>query len=87
MQLSGRPAQIEQSANYQIRVLGVLDGDWSDWFNGMTLACESTDPPIATLTGFVVDQPALRGILNRLWDLNLILASVTRLDQDARNSD
>jgi hypothetical protein len=79
MQNKGRPASSGQSARYQIKALGALDGDWSDWFNGLTLTCQRTDPPVVTLTGYIVDQAALRGILNRLWNLNLILISVTRL--------
>ena len=62
---------------YRITVLGGLDERWSNWFGGMTVAVENEDGlPVTTLTGTVVDQPALRGILNRLWDLNLTLVSV-----------
>ncbi|MBL7065918.1 MAG: hypothetical protein ISS49_17210 [Anaerolineae bacterium] len=60
---------------YQIQVQGRLDEDWSDWFSGMTVTFESG---VTTLTGPVADQAALRGILTRIWDLNLTLLSVTR---------
>ncbi len=64
---------------YCITVQGRLDESWSRWFNGLTIECTSTDDSvITTLTGPLVDQPALRGLLNKLWDLNLILISVTR---------
>jgi hypothetical protein len=65
---------------YQIQVRGRLDEGWSDWFRGLTVASERAKDgsSITTLAGPVADQAALRGILNRLWDLNLTLLSVTR---------
>ena len=67
---------------YQIEVRGKLDEGWSDWFRGMAVAIECADDgsPVTTLAGPVADQAALRGILNRIWDLNLTLLSVTRGD-------
>ncbi len=68
---------------YRIMVQGRLDESWSRWFNGLTIECTSTgDSVITMLTGPVVDQPALRGILNKLWDLNLILISVARIKEE-----
>jgi hypothetical protein len=66
----------DEQAVYQIKVQGKLDEKWSDWFNGMTVTLESD---ITTLTGAVVDQAALRGILDKIWDLNLTLISVNRI--------
>jgi hypothetical protein len=65
---------------YQVKVKGVLDDRWSDWFNGMEIDVESTSDgkPITTLTGPVADQARLRGIVSRLWDLNLTLLSISR---------
>jgi hypothetical protein len=37
--------------------------------------------PAVVLTGFLADQAALRGVLNRLWDLNLDVISVNRIDK------
>jgi hypothetical protein len=64
---------------YQIRVQGRLDKRRSDWFEGMAMGLEraSDDTLITTLTGPVADQARLRGILSKLWDLNLTLVSVT----------
>ena len=69
-------------AVYQIRMEGVLDEKWSDWFNGMSIAFERTGdgPPITTLSGAVADQAELRGMLSKIWDLNLTLISVIRLE-------
>jgi hypothetical protein len=67
---------------YQIKVQGKLDEGWSDWFSGMTVTFEEGSTPITTLTGTVADQAALRGILCKLWDLNLTLVSVRRIEVD-----
>jgi len=69
---------------YQIRVLGRLDKRRSDWFEGMTMGFERTsdDMLITTLTGSVSDQARLRGILSKLWDLNVALISVTRMEPE-----
>jgi hypothetical protein len=67
----------EERTIYQIKVKGMLDRRWSDWFNELTIEIESVDPPVTTLTGPVIDQARLRGIISRLWDLNLTVISVT----------
>ena len=60
---------------YQICIEGLLDPEWSGWFGGLIVAQSASDPVMTTLTG-VLDQSALRGVLTRLWDLNLTLISV-----------
>ncbi len=62
---------------YQIKVQGRLDESWSGWFDRMDITVEGNT---TTLTGAVVDQAALRGILSRLWDLNLALISVNPIE-------
>ena len=66
---------------YNITVQGQLDESWSKWFSGMAVAVENAgdDVFITRLTGPVVDQAALRGMANKLWDLNLTLISVNRI--------
>ena len=71
-------AERDKRVVYQIKVWGKLDERWSDWFNGLTVLAESENPPITTLIG-PSDQAGLRGILNKLWDLNLTLISVNRV--------
>jgi hypothetical protein len=70
--------------DYEIKVRGELDGEWASTFEDMTLTVEEqgVDGPITTLAGPLADQSALRGILNRLWDLNLTLISVHRCSGD-----
>ena len=69
-------------AIYEIQVQGELDRDWEAWFSGLavTLARTGEQLPTTTLIGPVADQAALRGLLCRLWDLNLSLISVRRID-------
>ena len=68
---------IDQMALYEITVLGTLDESWSDWFGDMTITVEAD---VTTISGAVPDQTALRGILDRIWDLNLTLISARRTD-------
>ena len=73
---------------YQIKVQGELDQSWSDWFSGVQVVTESHGggAPITTLTGVMADQSALRGIISKIWDLNLTLVSVTRLGSDSERA-
>jgi len=77
----------DQPVTYQIRVEGRLDEKWSDWFSGMmiTFECGSDASCVTTLTGAVVDQAALRGILEKTWDLNLTLISVIRAQVNSQD--
>ena len=59
---------------YEIRVKGHLDGHWSDWFDGLTIA--NVENGEAVLSGEIVDQSALHGVLNKVRDLNLPLVAV-----------
>ncbi len=82
-----KPPQREQTMSkdnlttYQIRVQGKLDESWSDWLEGMTISFEmcSDGSGVTTLTGTVVDQAALHGVLNRIRDLNIPLLAVLQL--------
>jgi hypothetical protein len=78
---TNQPPELDQPTAYQIKVQGRLDESWSGWFNGMTITFESGSDgsSITTLTGPVLDQAALRGVLSKIWDLNLTLISVTRI--------
>ena len=67
---------------YEIRVKGHLDDTWLDWLEGLEMKrCENGE---MTLTGTIVDQAALLGILNKLNRLNLPLLAVTQVDQSNR---
>lgn len=61
-------------ARYSIRVRGQVGPEWSEWFDGMTITCDETNETL--LSGQVVDQAALYGILNKIQALGLTLLSV-----------
>jgi len=69
-------------STYQIQVQGQIGERWFSWFGDMRVTHTRTSDgvPITTLIGPVADQAALRGILAKLWDLNLTLLSVTRCE-------
>ena len=68
--------EFEQSAAYKIRVKGILDSTWSDWFGGFSITVQGNE---TTLVGRVIDQAALHGMLAKINDLGLSLISVSRL--------
>src|SRR5215207_6403738 len=71
---------LDQPMIYQIRIKGHLDRRWTDWFGGMTITLEENGYTL--LTGPVVDQAALHGLLRKVRDLGLPLISVTRAQTD-----
>lgn len=72
---SSRKAQF-----YEIRFSGHLDSTRAQTFNGLEMIQDPTGETV--LSGEIVDQAALHGVLNRIRDLGLPLLSVNRLSQD-----
>lgn len=71
---------------YEIKVKGKLDISWSAWLNCMAITFEVDEiakTPVTVLTSLITDQPALRGLLNKLFNLNLIILSVNRCNPEA----
>ena len=62
---------------YEILIEGHLSGQWSDWFDGLTIQNEPTGK--TRLTGLLSDQAALYGVLSKIHNLNLVLVSVRRI--------
>ena len=62
---------------YQIRIEGHLGHQWTDWFDGLTITLEEDGDTL--LTGPVVDQAALHGLLKKVRDLGTPLVSVVRV--------
>ena len=62
---------------YQIRIKGQLGRQWTDWFEGLTITLEDNGDTL--LTGSVVDQAALHGLLKKVRDLGMPLLSVNRV--------
>ncbi|MFL7790958.1 MAG: hypothetical protein AB8I69_02365 [Anaerolineae bacterium] len=69
-----------EPAIYQVRIKGHLGREWTDWFEGLAIALEDNGDTL--LTGLVVDQPALYGLLKKLRDLGMSLLSVNRVQPD-----
>lgn len=67
---------------YQIRVQGHLGVQWADWFEGLTITLEDNGDTL--LTGPIVDQAALYGLLKKVRDLGMPLIAVNVLNPDGQ---
>ena len=67
-----------QPVVYQIRLKGHLGSQWTDWFEGLTITREDNGDTL--LTGPVVDQAALHGLLKKVRDLGMPLVSVSPVE-------
>jgi hypothetical protein len=65
---------------YQIRIKGHLDQSWVDVFDGLTLTHQEDGTTL--LSGPIVDQPALNGLLNRIHSLGLKLLLVEQMESE-----
>jgi hypothetical protein len=70
-------ADSSQPTVYQIRITGQLGSRWADWFEGLTITLDGSD---TLITGPVVDQAALQGLLKRVRDLGMPLVSVNPVE-------
>ncbi len=70
------------TAYYEIRLQGQLNARWADWFDGMTITLDNNGDTL--LSGPVVDQAALHGILRKVRDLGLTLLSVNSVEPDRK---
>ena len=71
---------MDKPTYYEIRVKGHLASAWTDWFSGLQITnLENGD---ATLTGYLPDQAALNGVLNRISSLSLPLISVNAVSEN-----
>jgi hypothetical protein len=70
-------------AVYEIKVEGWLDENWSDWLAGLDIEFETkaTDIPITILSGTIVDQAALLGLLRTLHNMHLTVLSINRINK------
>ena len=69
-----REPDADQPRDYQIRIKGHLSRQWTEWFEGLTITLEENGDTL--LTGPVVDQAALHGLLKKVRDLGMPLISV-----------
>ncbi len=73
-----------ESMVYQIRVRGHLNKQWMDWFDGLTITLEADGDTL--LTGLVIDQSALYGLLKKIRDLGMPLLSVNCQEHSSERS-
>ncbi len=73
------PATGTQAGCYEIRVKGQLDESWSDWLEGLEV--NLLDKGEMILSGYIGDQAALMGVLNKIYRLNLALLSLSEVGQ------
>ena len=76
--------QNEETRIYQIRIEGQLGQDWTDWFDGLSITPGENGTTL--LTGPVIDQSALHGLLKKVRDLGMPLVSVNRMETDGSSN-
>lgn len=76
--------QKEEAIIYQIRIEGQLGQQWTDWFDGLSIT--PGDNGTTLLTGPVIDQSALHGLLKKVRDLGMPLVSVNRMETDGSSN-
>ncbi len=69
---------------YQIRIKGHLGHEWSDWFEGLAITLQDNGETL--LTGPVVDQAALYGLLRKVRDVGMPLLSVVCMKPGQANA-
>ena len=69
-----------QSNKYQIRVKETLNYQFADWIGDLALINQENGETL--LVGCFPDQPALRGFLDQLWNLNITVISVERIENE-----
>ena len=72
-----KEASMVGGGHYEITIEGHIDKEWADWFGDLCVSYDGRG--FSTLSGFIVDQSSLHGILAQIRDLALTLVSLTRL--------
>ncbi len=81
MQENPKRIQLEQSGIYEIQVQGLISQYWLGHFDGLAITVNGEDGwAVTTITGQVIDQAALQGLIQKLYSLGLVLLKVERKD-------
>lgn len=79
-----RRKKSEQGNTYRIRVKETLDQRSTNWFDDLAIIPQENGETL--LVGLFADQPALRGLVDQLWNLNFTILSIERMeDQNTQN--
>lgn len=82
MRMKEKGLRLENAATYHIQIQGALDPQWSSRLGGLAIETRHFDNdklPVTTLSGRLIDQAALFGVLSALYDLRLPLLTVEYL--------
>jgi len=71
----------ERANTYRIRVKESLDNRFTDWLENLSLIPQENGETI--LLGSFTDQPALRGFLDQLWNLNITVITIERIENES----
>jgi hypothetical protein len=78
---------LERPAWYEIQVQGRIAQGWISYFDEMQMVVEGEDGwAVTTLTGCLQDQAALQGLLQKLYNLGLVLLKVARLETEQKEN-
>ena len=72
--------QTKEDRHYRIEIKGRLDARWQEWFDELTMAYTAEGNTV--LTGFLVDQAALHGVLKKINNLGLTLLEVKAQERE-----
>jgi hypothetical protein len=79
------PERVTDGATiYQVRIKGHLGAEWIEWFGGMSIILEANGDSL--VTGSIVDQSQLHGLLKKVRDLGLPLISVLQVGSETGDS-
>jgi hypothetical protein len=74
----------DAAPRYRIEVQGRIDAGWSEWLDRMSIRYDrdAHGTPVTVLVGRVTDQSALRGLLAKIWNMNLSVIGLRRIEAD-----
>jgi len=76
-----KPTQTDQSETYRVLVRETLDIDFRDWYGDLAILPQKNGE--TALVGRFSDQSALRGFLEQLWNLNITVITVERIENES----